>query len=382
MVHQHGEAALCAAGAGAPDHPHVCGSSIWGGTSRRRFLASLAALGASSMISIGGASAKPSSSTGIANKPGRVDVHHHFFPPPYLEPLREWGSRMGLGGLQAPQRDWSIPGAIEAMDQNGVATAVLSISTPGVWFGDAEQARHIARLCNDYAAQMGRDHRGRFGLFAATPMPDVEGSLREIEYALDVLKADGIGLMTSYGDKWPGDPTFAPVFEELNRRKAVVYFHPLAANCCGKLMPGVSPSLIEYPHDTARAVVSLLLNGAFAKYTNIRFIFSHAGASIPVLAGRIANGTAHRKDLAQIAPNGIEGELKKLHYDTANSAYRPTMAALLDFVPASQVLFGSDYPYLTIAQNVEGMEKIHLTAAQRQAIDRGNAVRLMPRLKA
>jgi 6-methylsalicylate decarboxylase len=196
------------------------------------------------------------------------------------------------------------------------------------------------------------------------------------------LKADGIGLMTSYGDSWPGDARFAPIFQELNRRKAVVYFHPLAPNCCGNLIPGAPASLVEYPQDTARAVLSLLVNGAFARYGDIRFIFSHAGASIPVLAGRIANGLKNRKNLAEIAPEGVEQQLKKLHFDTANSAYAPTMAALLAFVPVSQVLFGSDFPYLTIGQNAEGFDKLGLSAVDAHAINRGNAERLLPRVTA
>lgn len=340
--------------------------------SRRRVLTSLAAAGA--------AAALPAGSLLAAASPRRVDVHHHFFPPEYLEPLAEWGKREGAGGLLPPQRDWSVARDLEELDRNGVATAVLSISTPGIYFGDKAQARRMARLCNEYAARMASEHKGRFGLFASVPMPDVEGTLGEIAYALDTLDADGIGFMTGYDDLYPGDKRFLPVFEELNRRKAVAYFHPLAAPCCGHLQPGVPASLLEYPHDTARAVASLLFNGTFARFRDIRFLFSHAGASIPVLAGRIVNGSKTRKDLAEIAPDGIERELQRLHYDTANSAYKPTMAALLNFVPVSQVLFGSDYPYYTIGQNVDGFAKLGLSPAARRAIDRGNAERLMPRL--
>jgi predicted TIM-barrel fold metal-dependent hydrolase len=148
------------------------------------------------------------------------------------------------------------------------------------------------------------------------------------------------------------------------------------------LIPGVPASALEFPYDTGRAVASLLFNGAFARYPDIRFLFSHAGAAIPVLAGRLVNGARARKDLAEIAPAGVEGELKKLHYDTANSAFKPTMAALLGFVPASQVLFGSDYPYYTIAENVDNMMKLGLSPAVRRAIERDNAERLILRLKA
>jgi len=212
-------------------------------------------------------------------------------------------------------------------------------------------------------------------------MPDVEGTLREIEYAFDVLKADGIGFMTSYGDRWPGDPMFAPVFAELNRRKAIAYFHPLAPNCCaGMLVPGVTGSPVEYMFDTTRAVVSLLVNGTPAKMKDMRFLFSHAGGTVPMVAGRIGNALKGRKDIADIAPDGIDAELRKLHHDTANSFYAPTIAALTSFVPDSQILFGTDFPYLTIGQNFDGLRKL-VSPAQLAAITRENAVRLLPRLQ-
>jgi 6-methylsalicylate decarboxylase len=346
-------------------HDHARGS-------RRQFLAGLAAAGAATALPL----------AAQAEKPRRVDVHHHFFPPAYLAPLTDWAKHQGMGGLSPVQRDWTIERDLAEMDRTGTETAVLSISTPGVWLGDGAAARHMARLCNEYATDMARSHRSRYGLFATMPMPDVDGTLAEIAYALDTLKADGIGLMTSYGDVWPGDKRFAPVFEELNRRKTVVYFHPLAANCCGHLQPGVPEAMLEYPQDTARAVASLLFGGAFARYSDIRFVFSHAGGPIPALAGRMVNMSKARKDLAEVAPGGIEAVLRKLHYDTANSAFKPTMAALLGLVPVSQVLFGSDYPYYAIADNLATFDTLGLTPAERRAIEYGNAERLMPQLKA
>jgi 6-methylsalicylate decarboxylase len=344
---------------------------------RRRFLASLSSFGLASVLPSPDLFAQVP-----AAKPHRVDVHHHFFPPQYLEPLAEWNKREGVApGLQGSQKEWSVARAVEELDRARLATAVLSISTPGVWFGKADEARRMARTCNEFAAKMAQDHPGRFGSFASVPMPYIEGTLKEIEYALDQLKADGIGMMTSYGDKWPGDPVYAPVFEELNRRKAIVYFHPLAPNCCGNLMPGVPASMLEYPQDTARAVASLMFNGAFARFKDIRFVFSHAGASVPALAGRMINAASRNaKTLAAVGPNGIEAELRKLYYDTANSAYAPTMAALLKLVPLSQVLFGSDYPYLTVGQNLESMAQVGLSQAELRAIDRENALALLPRL--
>ena len=345
--------------------------------SRRSFVAGATAFGAWAAAGIG---VTPNAQAQA--KPRRVDVHHHFFPPRYLEPLADWNKRAGVApGLQGMQKEWSVASAIEEMDRTQLATAILSISTPGVWFGDAAGARAMARVCNEYAADMVRDHPGRFGLFASTPMPDVDGTLKEIEYALDHLKADGICLMTSYGDTWPGDAAYAAVFEELNRRKAIAYFHPVAPNCCGNLIPGVPAPMIEYPHDTARAVTSLMFNGSFARFKDIRFIFSHAGASVPVLAGRMINAASRSPKLqSAVGPNGIEAELKKLYYDTANAAYAPTMAALMKLVPISQVLFGSDYPYLTVRQNLDSMAQIALSESDLRAIDRENAIVLLPRL--
>ena len=346
-------------------HGEACGCL---GPSRRALLAGLGAVAA---WPLGRARAADT----FDPAPRRVDVHHHFFPPGYLDKMAEV-----VGNKPSPlMTGWSAAGVIEHMDKTGVATGIASMSPWGPHFKDAAQARQLARLCNDYAAQMSRDHTGRFGLFAAMPLPDIDGALKEIEYALDTLKADGVGLMTNYGDKWPGDPVFAPIWEELNRRKAVAYFHPNTPNCCSNLVPGAQPAMLEWPYDTGRAVVSLLLGGALVKYPDIKWIFSHAGGPVPALAGRIVNMTRNRKDLPQIAPQGVMHELTRLHYDTANAAFPPTMAALLKFVPVSQVLFGSDYPYYSLEENVGNLAQIPLSDAERQAIDRGNAARLMPR---
>src|SRR6202046_4940012 len=169
--------------------------------------------------------------------PSLIDVHHHFAPPAYVAENR--------GRVSPAALDWTPQKALDAMDAEGVATAVLSLPLPGVWFGDVQAARRMSRLCNDYAADLARDHRGRFGMFPVLPLPDTEGSLHEIEYALDVLKADGLGLITSYfdssGSRSLVNPAFQPVSEELTRRKAVVFIHPTVPSCCQKLLPDVSP---------------------------------------------------------------------------------------------------------------------------------------------
>jgi predicted TIM-barrel fold metal-dependent hydrolase len=204
--------------------------------------------------------------------------------------------------------------------------------------------------------------------------------LREVEYALDTLKADGIGLLTSYEDKWLGDPSFMPVFEELNRRKAVVYVHPNAPDCCRMLMPSVSPNMIEYPQDSTRAITNLLFTGALNRLRDVRFIFSHGGGTLPMLAGRIAQ-LATPRDLEKI-PNGVEAELRRLYFEIANTAHRPAIAALKEMAPISQIMFGTDFPFVPIKSTADGMTRVGLSAAEQRAIAYENAVALLPRAKA
>jgi predicted TIM-barrel fold metal-dependent hydrolase len=314
-----------------------------------------------------------------AAKAHRIDVHHHFFPPFLVE---EWKSNNVR--IATPARNWTLARSLDQMDRGGVATAILSVQQrldiPGL---KADAARQLTRRINDYAAQQMKEHPGRFGLFAYMPMPDVDATLKEIEYALDVLKADGIGLLTSYDNKWLGDPVFKPVLDELNRRKALVYVHPLAPQCCGALMSYVPTSFSEYPQDTNRTVMSLLFSGSFARLKDVTWIFSHGGAAVPLLAGRVEALTKFQiKNLPELAPNGIAYELKRLYYETANAAYPVNMTALLKFVPVSQVLFGTDYPYVTVTDNVSDLLSCKLSDADMKAIDYENAMRLIPRLKA
>jgi 6-methylsalicylate decarboxylase len=310
-------------------------------------------------------------------KPGLIDVHHHIVPPFYLAENRDRIVAGGGGRINPAYFSWTPEQSLAAMDKHGVATAVLSLSLSAS-FGDREAATR-ARRVNEYSADLARTHAGRFGLFASIPLPDTEASLREIEYAYSVLKADGIGLVTSYDDKWLGHPDYQPVFEELNRRKSVVFVHPTTPLCCRTLLPDVSPILIEIPQDTARAVTNLLFTGTFAKFKDIRFIFTHAGGNVPMLLGRMHQYGP--KDIAEKAPKGIEYELKRLHYDIAGTAFRPAIAALTNLVPTTQILFGSDNPFVPLADTAEGMMQLGFSEDDLRLIGRENALALLPRLR-
>jgi predicted TIM-barrel fold metal-dependent hydrolase len=336
---------------------------------RRALLGSLAA--ASVYARIGAAQGAP--------KPaGLVDVHHHFIPPFWFDEVKDHISRQGGGRIVPNWYGWSEQRALERMDETGVATAIVSISAPGVWFGNVTQGRRLSRDTSLYAAQMRQRHPHRFGFFAALPLPDIEGSLREIEYAFDQLHADGIVLMTSYGDRWLGDPSFDPVLQELDRRAAVVYVHPGSPACCSQLMSYVPPFLTEFTQDTNRTITSLMFSGQLVRRRQIRFIFSHAGGTIPMLAGRIAQLSTSVPQLAAAVPNGVEAELRRLYYEVANSANRPAIAALLSLVPATQVLFGSDFPLVPIEATQAKLPELGLSASDLTSIACGTASRLFP----
>jgi predicted TIM-barrel fold metal-dependent hydrolase len=348
---------------------------------RRNFISGIAAAGLSGLArSIAGHLTSVFARTPLVAKEGLIDVHHHIVPSFYLAENRDRILAAGGGRINPAYFSWTPEQSLAAMDKHGVASAVLSLSAAAFWFGDREAATRMARRVNEYAADLVRTHAGRFGLFAIIPLPDTEASLREVEYAYSVLKADGIGLATSYDDKWLGHPDYQPVFEELNRRKSVVFVHPATPSCCRTLLPDVSPILIEIPQDTARAVTNMLFTGTFAKFRDIRFIFTHAGGNVPMLLGRMHQYGP--KDIAEKAPNGIEYELKRLHYDIAGTALRPAIAALTSLVPTTQILFGSDNPFVPLAETAEGVMQLGFSADDLRKIGRENALALLPRLRA
>jgi predicted TIM-barrel fold metal-dependent hydrolase len=311
--------------------------------------------------------------------PHRIDTHHHPYPPVYVEKTGEV-LKHTTHAFYDRLTKWKPSQAIEVMDRDGIVVSVLSVGTPSVWLGDAASSRIFARECNEAAAKMQQDYRGRFGHFAALPLPDTDGSLREIEYAFDALKADGIALTTNYIDKYPGDEAFAPVFDELERRQAVVFFHPTAASFAFNVIPNIPPPTIEFPFDTTRAITSLLFGGTFRRCPNIKWIFSHGGGALPMVANRLAGLTRNRPELNARVPNGVMHELSKLYVDVVGVTTPGALRAVLDIVPMSHLLFGSDYPFWSPETTIKGLAGLRLSAADLQAIERDNALKLMPGL--
>jgi predicted TIM-barrel fold metal-dependent hydrolase len=347
---------------------------------RREFLRRLSATAAmlATGLPAGSELADAGTGGGAVSSPRRIDVHHHFVPPLFEQTARERNLlNPALNGL-------SVGRSIDEMDRNSVASAVLSIPSPGTWYGNVELAQRIARDANECAARLVSDHKGRFGMFATLTLPDLDSSLAEMAYAFDQLNADGIHMWTNYGDFWLGDPRLSPLLQELNRRKAVVYTHPTTPSCCNHLLPEAPVPMIEYGTDTTRAIASLVLSGATSRYPDIRWIFSHAGGTMPFLLERFvfqAGVQAKTPEGAQKIPNGVLYELKRLYFDTAQSANPYAMGPLTRLVSNTQICFGTDFPYRAIAENVSGLAECgQFSPRDLEQVERTNASRLLPRL--
>jgi 6-methylsalicylate decarboxylase len=301
-----------------------------------------------------------------------IDVHHHVVPPAYVDAVR----RAKLDN--PPMTSWTPEKSLEDMDKAGTATSILSPMPPQVAFLPPAEAAKVARESNQWSRQLAVDHPGRFGVFAMLPMPYIDESLKEIEYAFDTLKADGIGMMTNYGDKWLGYAEFAPVFDELNRRKAVVYTHPMSPSCCVNLVKDVPDGAVDWGADTTRTLTSLIFSGASARYSEINFIFSHGGGVLTGVAERLRIQMVNTPPYkGKFTRDMVDHELNRFYYDTAQVANDVTIQALAKLVPVSQILFGTDYPYRTGAEHVAGLTA-RFDAQDLAAIGRGNALRILP----
>jgi 6-methylsalicylate decarboxylase len=314
--------------------------------------------------------ALPAGTVKAQAKRGRIDVHHHMMPP-FVE-------------MWAP-RKWSPEVSLETMDKYGTETSVLSVTglTPlyaDLFYDNSERAKKLIRQMNDYGAKVASDNPKRFGFFAALPMPDVDACIKEIAYTFDTLKCDGVMMFTDTGDKWPGDPLYRPIFDELNRRKAVLFFHPSVPKCCRGLIPGTGDTTVEFDFDTTRAIVSLLNNGVLARCPDIRIIVNHAGAAVPALSGRIKDQVRNKQG-ASIpgGPAGALEELRKLYFEVAHATFGPPLAAMMKLAPSTQYLWGTDYPVWPYETTVGPLYDTPMPPDVQYALDRGNAARLFPK---
>lgn len=345
-----------------------CGAGSAGPHCRPTRRAVVGALAAAIALPASGATAvlRPASDQPNA---GVIDVHHHIVPPAFVaydSTLPDW------------IRAWRPERSIEAMDRHGIASAITSLNAPALSTAKPQEARSVSRECNEYAARMGQDHPGRFGMFASLAPLDVEGALREATYALDVLHADGVALLTSYHGSYLASTKFTPLFEELNRRKAVVFVHPAIPNIGAEFDPPLSPIFLEMPYDSARTMMGMILDGMFARYPDIRFIFNHGGGGLPVLHKRLDLTIQGDPKLRDRFPGGVMAQLSNVYFDTVNVLNPANFALLSHLVAIDKLLFGTDFPGFEVEVNLAPLRA--LPAGEARLIGRDNALRLFPRL--
>lgn len=302
-----------------------------------------------------------------------VDVHYHVTTERMRRVANEASNSSAVSSL--PQ--WTPNSAIAEMDRDGVAISVISMPVVATTIPAGPKGHaDFARGANEDAANIVRSRPDRFRFFAFLPIPHVEETLAEIAYALDTLKADGVYMCTSYGDKWLGDPAFTPVLEELNRRRAVVFTHPMGAACCAvNLVAKVPPTIVEYGTDTTRSIASLIFSGAARRFPDIKFIFSHAGGSAPFLYERF--DVLAQTDKVTF-PDGARAALSHFFYDTAQAANPYALGTLAKLVPPTQILFGSDVPWRKQGLQLTAIDRLNLGNDLTAAIRHGNAHRLLP----
>lgn len=307
----------------------------------------------------------------------RIDVHQHLIPGAYREVMERHGAT--AGGWPTPA--WDAESAIAMMDRRSIATGVLSVSSPGTHFGDDAEARAVARSVNEYGAELVKDRPDRFGVFASLPLPDVDGALAEAAYALDELHADGVVLMSNAQGRYLGDKEFAPLWQELDARGAVVFIHPTGSAL--PMLDGMPSPVVDFPFDTTRTALHMTLNGVMGRHTRMKVILSHAGGFLPYAAWRFTLG-------AQInpgtTPEGILADLRRFYFDTALSASPSALPSLLSFAAPGHVLYGSDWPFAAEEHGrvfdsmLDGYDGY--APEQLDAINRGSAEVLFPRLGA
>jgi predicted TIM-barrel fold metal-dependent hydrolase len=310
-----------------------------------------------------------------------IDVHQHVIPDIYKNELAKVGV---LGSGENPWPAWSMQRQLELMDENGIDAVLLSIASPGAYFGDVAFTRNLVRVCNETMMQMVADHPGKFGGMGFVSLPDVDAACRDVAYALDTLKMDGVNLQTHTAHRYLGHPEEDELYAELNRRKAVVFVHPQRPAVKGMPQYSFPAGYTELTFDTTRAITNMLYNGTLAKYPDIRWIMPHMGGVTPFLLFRLS-GIEDDPKARDKVPEGVAAYLRRLWYDVAQSPSPLAMHALLELADPDRILFGTDYPSARPAEKVmrdtvaavksfDGVDE-----KLRQKLMSGNAKALLPR---
>jgi 6-methylsalicylate decarboxylase len=303
----------------------------------------------------------------------RIDTHVHVLPDEYRRGVTE---RAGIRFVPPP---WSRELLEDLMARHEIDAAVLSLSPPGVFFGDQAFANELARMVNEQIAQLVASAPDRFAGLAFLPLPDVSSAVAELVHALDVLKLDGVSLLSNVAGTYHGDPAWDPLWAELERRRAYVMLHPTAPPHALPL-PQHPLWLYEFPFDTTRAIVNLIYSGTLERSPSVRLQVSHLGGTATFLAHRIASLQTREPERARLAPRGALDAFRRLYYDTGLSNNEVALAATRALAPLEHIVFGTDWPYADLPPNGDPAPALELLGPDRELVDARNALALVPRL--
>jgi len=318
---------------------------------------------------------------------GIIDVHSHALLPLWLDAASK-AMNIARDNLQiagTPVPDWSVDSHLAMMDTHGIAACVLSWP-PATSFLKGKPARDLAHAMNEEFAEIVARHPTRFGAFAVLPLDDMDASIEEMIYALDVLKLDGVSSSTHVAGAYLGDSRFDTWFGEMNRRGATLFVHPVPALNSGQVAMGINVAILEFMFDSTRMATNMVLSGAKKRFADVRLICTHGGGTIPYLASRISI----LEPLFGAGPNRptLSGEevlagLSTFYFDLTASTAPASLDAIRHLVPPSHLMLGFDFPMMpagTIPGALQKFEDHSYSANDRHNIVQGTALALLPTL--
>lgn len=323
----------------------------------------------------------------------KLDLHTHYYPPIYFDKIRELPSEFSFDkspsgqtiityrgarffGVTPPMTD--VAQRIADMDRVGIDVEVVSLSTPNVFFADAQRQPEIARIVNDAYAELIAKHPARFKAFASIPMDAPGEALKELHRAINDLKLNGVILLSNIGGQPLTSPVYRPFFEEANRMKLCILLHPMLPANADPFREYVLGPIVGFIFDTTLAVARMCFDGMFRDLPDIRWIVAHLGGAVPYLMERIDNGW---RDFAECRTKIDElpsTYLKKLYYDTVNfNQHMLTMVR--EMIGADHMVMGSDYPHLlgSIERSVSSIESLEIPQAEKERIFEGTALSIL-----
>jgi aminocarboxymuconate-semialdehyde decarboxylase len=323
----------------------------------------------------------------------KYDLHTHFYTEEFFQKVRDLPSEFSFDKSSTGQTIITYRGArffgvtpamtdvdkrLEDMDRVGIDVEVVSLSTPNVFFTNADHQPAVARMINNSYAELVAKHPTRFKGFASIPMDAPDAALNELHRAIDVLKLNGVILLSNIGGKPLTSPEYRPFFEEANRMKLCIFLHPMLPANSDAFREYVLGPIIGFPFDTSLAVARLCYDGMFEELPDIRWIIGHLGGAVPYLMERMDNGFRDFADCRTKIDKLPSFYLKRLYYDTVSfSPY--TVKMVQDMVGADHMVMGSDYPHLlgSIDRAVSSIENLSIDGEQKRQIFSGTALKIL-----